>query len=360
MGRSLQTISQLLMSQTQIQETPNVDRALSTSPAFEPRAQSSGEYRENCPGIRFLKRETTEKGIIESGWHDPRKRKQDDGKTPPYWLTVSKVEGHGTTDHNITISDTKLRERISTVMEAYINHTNKYVWQPDDFTLSADSPTLIHNFDKLETEAKKESADETSRRLQEFVGLIRILAKPQNLPKAGSDPRNVRLEHAHIWTLYHPGRLVVSYKHGANYPQVFRVDSSFYRPDGQFTVFAWMWDWDGDHLTRSMYDFRIASYEDAKSPTELDCYPIEFYETENGSRGIKALQSLPALKNRRSLFLKYTFLQKTTVRVLKYSGIAFGDATLFPEDDIGLYYARSRGESRAERRLVKVKGARPL
>lgn len=324
-----------------------------TNIGFSAEAQLNTGSGRNAPKIRFRKRETTKNGTIESDWHD--QRKHDDGKTPPYWLAVMKiVEDGDKTTHDLTILDMKLRDRIRTVLSAYINHTDMYAWHLDAVTVKTLSATIILNFDKLRAEAQRGREDETSRRLQEFLDLFRALANPQFFPNLSSDLKNVRLEYECIWTIYYPGKLVVSNKHGADYPQVFRVDKSTYTEDGQLIISAWMWDWNGDYLTRSIYDFRIQSYRDGKSPSELDCYPVEFYEAKDGSRGIDALQAHPASKDRRNLFLKYTFLQKTTVKVLRYSGDAFGDATVFPQDYPEGLFTRSRKESRVESKLVKV------
>lgn len=196
--------------------------------------------------------------------------------------------------------------------------------------------TIVLNFAKLKSAARNGPSDETSRRLEEFLSVVASLVEPRLLESLPTDQdlRDVRVEYRHLWTMFRPGNLIVSNKHGGEFPQVFKIDRFRFRKD-IFTVTAWMWDWNGQGLTQSMYDFHITSYNNentSKALVDLECYPIEFYEGEDGTMGAEALKTLLSSK-RRGVFLQYTAEQGlNNNNALSYFGIAFGDAPAFPSD----------------------------
>lgn len=117
------------------------------------------------------------------------------------------------------------------------------------------------------------------------------------------------------------------------------------------TIGAWMWDWNGQGLIRSMYDFPIPSYtadNTSKALVDLPCYPVELYRGENGKSGLETLKELYSTK-RRGLFLKYTAEQALTNDPLSYAGSAVGDAPAFPAAP-----AQEAQVDRRQNRLITV------
>lgn len=348
-------------------ETPNV--------AQQPNKPETALDNQRKPeSIQFVERDAS-KGNKLSEWNDPRKPKLlEEAATAQHWLTVTKVTDHGFMACQITIYDKALRDCIKKCLSSFIAHRGENIWQRDEVVITA-LDTLVFNHQILEAEAQRQPADETRNRLRELLEILRAIYHPSVFSFIDTDIyKDFRIEMESVWPLFCPGKLIVANTHGFDSPQLLRIDNCHLRTRDQLTsitVFAWMWDWDGQKLVRSMYEFIKESPEHGRvNPKEWDFYPVELYETSDGSRGLKALRQDQTLLNRRRVFIEYTgeyAAKHHGENVLKYSGDAFGDASAFPSSSnpnpspyaVDAFYAglsaRSKRDHRPESKLIKVR-----
>lgn len=304
-------------------------------------------------GIRWIQRDVSEQPV-EKEWEDPRKSEAFTDQTD--WLRVKKITKGAEVSYTLTILDRKLLQRIYDIIGAYIDHTGKGQWKENSVTLRSTSPTIIYHFTKLKTAVERAESNQTNRRLEEFLSVFSSLIDTQLIEPFPlyQDPRDVQMEFRYLWPVFRLGGLVVSSMHGGELPQVFRVDGfdNVIKQGARIlTVSAWIWDWNGQGLIRSMYNFPIPSYtadNTSKALIDLPCYPVELYKGDNGKMGTEALAELYS-SQRRELFLKYTAEQELKNDPLCYSGSAFGDAPGFPSASV-----QEAQDKRSENKLITV------
>lgn len=309
----------------------------------EIKADMTTDSDETASRIRYVQKITDDMGTTEKPGRNPLDHKSDEDKCPTPWLTVvenvnsEKDAGPNRITWEITICDVNLRDCITKVLASYIDHTSKQVWQGTEVTLS-NLITPILNYRRLESEKSSPSLSPITReRLGELLEIIKAVSDPLLLraPEPTGKIRDFRIQYYHLWTLFRPGNLIVSSWDQADGPQVFRVDKfSCNKIESHFDIIAWVWDWDGQKIIRTLFEFRIEHYSEDKSPTELTCYPIEFYEDEEGRRGKAAIHAAQMYRKRRELFLQYTYQQKDSPSVLRYSGDVFRGASAFQPDPL--------------------------
>ncbi|KAL8908079.1 MAG: hypothetical protein Q9171_005597 [Xanthocarpia ochracea] len=128
--------------------------------------------------------------------------------------------------------------------------------------------------------------------------------EPDGIKLAKSTISLTRVSAKDLWILFRPGTEVVS-KPYLDEPQLFRVQSLVSRNDTPFVVGAWTLGWTGTELIRECYEFTVRRYEkdDEKlTITELDCYPVIYYTSGDGTRGRKALEAEMGLTERGRVF----------------------------------------------------------
>ena len=299
------------------------------------RAAASNEH-----GIRFLKRVVESSGKTrEESTKSPTEVEREQQKLPAWWLTIREVERQRYDNsgekswETIIISDPALRDYIRNLLATHIDHTGKQMWQMPQVALDATSSTLILNYHCLRAAAQSSSratSQTTRERLSILLDLLEKINDPLYFrsPVPGSRIRDFYIRFKHLWILFQPGCLITSPWNQAGDMQVFRVHGVGRSPS-VLKLGAWTWDWNGHRVIRTYFEFEIPSYEEEKCPTELTCFPIQFYEDAEGRRGKEALEETTGYKNRRKLFRMYTVQQKKSPKVLHYRGDIYRGARGF-------------------------------
>jgi hypothetical protein len=302
-------------------------------------------FEEETTGVRYRRRYIDNLRSIEELGLNPLSLQEEKPTARSWWLTVTEVAKarpgllQSQKSWEMTIADTDLRDYIRNTLAAYIAHTGKATWQEPEVVIGSNFSIIVHNMKILEAKAESESLELSHPLIHERLGIflkhIRGVVDLQLVrqPEPGPAIKDFRIEFKHLWSLFKPGNLIVSLWNQAEEPQVFKINNVQHHLEFTFLlVTAWVWDWNGTKLVRSMFQFMIDSYQEAKSPTELRCYPIEFYEGENGRLGKAAMHRSLNYRNRRELFLKYTVQQKKSSRVLRYSGDVLRGTQAFPTE----------------------------
>jgi hypothetical protein len=325
-------------------------------------------------GIVYRERHNTFPSRI-AGWRSAELPKIQ-LESPHEWLRVTKVEaGPNRGSWEIVVSDNKLRDCIAKVIAKYAAHTGNNIWQRSQVTLRSPFKALIFNHAELEIEAQSTSLDPATRgRLQSLLQEVNKVHDPMRwrIPESVDGLRNFRIQYALLWTLFKPGSLVVGAWNSAGDLQVFQVhDASYYDSKkislqsvddvlmmDELVITAWMWDWDGEKIVRTLFDFKVSEYAGDKAPAELRCFPIAFFEDEEGNRGLEAIRRTSVYRDRRASFLQYA-LDYYHSRLWRYSGEFYGGIPAFQLDQRGADMRFRPGLwPTARRRVVKVRMTR--
>lgn len=279
-------------------------------------------------GIRYRMRTYKDKGDSYNERDHIPKEEPNENVSQPYWLKCidAKYENGEAAPSKIevVICDTQLRDFMAkTVIGPYIEHTSKGVWQKKEVVLKPNFLPIVLNYTDLKNATENGSPYETTpenrQRLRKLLEMVRSKCDEQLFRPidTGTIP-DFRVPFSYLWRLFKPGNLIVSPWNSSGDLQVFKVHH-FQSPTDGLLITAWTWDWDGDQLQRTLYEFRIPKYEDEdKYPAELTCYPIEFYEHLSGEDGKEKLKE--KLRTRREEFRQFTFEQKSGQKVLHYNG----------------------------------------
>lgn len=324
-----------------------------------------------------------ESGIVYHKSHDmdPSKspewrlagRRKIQPESPHEWLWVVEVEeGPNKGSREIIFSDDKLKQCITRVIAKYNDHAGNNIWQESQVTLSSPFMALIFHYAELEIEAQSTSLDPITRgRLQSLLQEVAKVHDPARwrIPESGDDLWNFRIQFALLWTLFKPGSLVIGPWNLANDLQVFQVHDISYHSKkiplqpvdnvdlvvNELMITAWMWDWDGKNIVRTIFEFRISEYSGDKPPAELRCYPIAFYEDGEGRRGLEAIGGMSVYRERRANFLQYA-LDHHHSGLRRYCGDFYGGLPAFQLDRVQMEMGfRSKFWPTALPRIVKVR-----
>jgi hypothetical protein len=338
------------------EENPEMDTTGKTNPTQTPDKPESG--------IVYRKWPNTSQSLFG------RRSAKIQPESPHEWLWVTEVEeGLDRDSWEIVFSDHKLRDFIAKVIAKYNGHTGNSIWQASQVTLSSPFKALVFNHAELESEAQSTSLDPTTRgRLQSLLQEVDKIHDPLRwkIPESVDDLSNFRIQYALLWTLFKPGSLVVGAWNLADDLQVFQVHDVSYGSKektlklvshaiNELVITAWMWDWDGKNIVRTMFDLKISEFAGDKPPAELSCYPVAFYEDVEGHRGLEAIRGTSVYRDRRANYLQYA-LDHHHLGLRRYSGDFYGGIPAFQSDrgkaDMGF---RGSLWSNARPRVVKVR-----
>lgn len=135
-----------------------------------------------------------------------------------------------------------------------------------------------------------------------------------------------------LWTVFAPNTLIVA-RPFMNTPQILKVADSpipYHRRDlhRALWMWAWCWDWDGKRMLKVEYRLKFERFPGTKDITELQYYPLCFYDNPEELRSTVRKRSLQFIK--------------TTARcppgasqMFLYDGLAYADQrnVLSNEDD---------------------------
>lgn len=275
-------------------------------------------------------------------------------------------------DWELRVYDTRVQTLLLAALDGYAEHTGKRPWQKNPLIITSGVMflVLILNMEDLKDDLNhnlkaNQYADDadtglhvlqqgeipTRARLQRMLNIV-YSKSDKDMVQAARDfasfkenpgleaARELRISHSSLGVLFRPGSLVVTpwLSQHKTYLQVFRVHH-FGREKidnvDNFCVRAWLWDWDGENLVRTIFKHRIPTYKDQKSVTELTVYPIDFYHI-NGRWGREALYTTPFYSNRREQFRSFTIDRYGNHDVLHYRGEVIHDNGIEGDDSLHL------------------------
>jgi hypothetical protein len=215
---------------------------------------------------------------------------------PPYVFTTFETKVKDSTapdmyereNTTLQIKSTPLIELMRKNMADLIDHENNAVWNKEPITIQTSNVVLSHCFEDLQRVAKTVSPDgeaesETLQDLKELLDNLACVEQDTVLARHRAETER-QITYNKVWCLFRPGSLVVGWpfqgSSGSKMPQIFMVHRTIVIEDNLIIV-CWALDWDGSRLVRLYYEFKMAKYQDTKSITELECYPIKFYNDKN-------------------------------------------------------------------------------
>ena len=297
-------------------------------------------------GIRYRMREVNSRGdfVREYDANHPMKKSYQDASLP-YWLKVIDFMSSRNGEvlprrREVVICDSALRDFIADkVIPSFIDHTGKQLWQQEEVVLKPKGGflTILLNYTQLQKAAdgilESDIPENISKQITILLQIISSRTHPGLLRAMNSlsSDRDFRIAFEQIWVLFKPGNLVISSWNHAEDLQVFKIHLVAYKPD-YVSVIAWIWDWDGQRLVRSAFEFRIERYDDDKRPAELACYPMEFWEEITREGAKQEILNKSAL--RRKLFFRYTYHQSSTPDLLQYRGDIISGYSSSSLDDV--------------------------
>lgn len=203
----------------------------------------------------------------------------------------------------------KGRELRSVMHEAYgkhLEHCQIRNWLEQEQTICQPFFNELWYWNELCDAAKSDHGSEQGR--QDLQLLIEHLSdiEPDAIKLAKSTASLTRIAAKDLWHLFRPGTEVISRPY-LDEPQLFRVEGLSYGKGNGFGVDTWAFGWTGTELIRECYEFTLRRDEkddEKMTITELDCYPVSFYTSADGSRGRKALEAEKNLTERGKVFRK--------------------------------------------------------
>ena len=259
-------------------------------------------------------------------------------ESPEWWLTTIKTEN--VSEHNsweIKVADKEVIACIQETIHDYLVHTGgSFNWTKDQISLKSGFVEIIVNWSSLKKISKKgstedvagsarieggaverSSAERYSRRTYERIDLVlKYVQEFRPRPIEILEKTPVEIEFDYLWTLFRPGKLVVTTwsQDSVEYPQVFKVSQFGMKEKGTRSAFlrieAWMFDWNGTDIDRTLFYLTVPSFEinsgaAVKPVRSLEVYPVEYYTNDAGQTGIAAIYAHEVYQNRRKSIIEY-------------------------------------------------------
>ena len=314
------------------------------------------EKDEKATGIRHRKVATEGDDEVITRCGDPLKSTKEN---PGWWLTTIQIEDLKEDDSKVTtweirVADEQVIACMRKTINDYLVHTGTgLTWREDHVILKSDFVPIAVNWSRLKqlsamvqdenvapskvtgtVASEQPSAGGYSRQTYERISLVlRYVQQLRPRPIEILEQNPDEIEFKYSWALFRPGRLVVSTwsQDSVKYPQVFKVSNFQVVKSGTTSAFvsidAWMFDWNGSDVDRTLYrfsvhNFEIASGASVKPVKSLEVYPIEYYTDGNGKSGIEAIHAHEVYQDRRKKFIEYAVNGEGTRSSLRlhYSG----------------------------------------
>lgn len=258
------------------------------------------------------------------------------------------------------VSEAKIE---SESLQRLIGTITKGLGAPELVTsLSSPFTNLVWTWAEADEEAKKyvesETPDEKQARvdLRELMRIVSTSSGIQQLDQYFKERsffvEEGTISHAALWTLFHPGTLIVSHPFLGE-PQIFTVDSCdyFVREEHTFDLVCFSFDWAGTEFTRVPFEMKIRHWgSNRKSIAELPFYPLEYY-TSPVDKNVTSEDAIAQLKDqliaRGKKFVKLCTAEKGK-QMRTYSGDAHfhaGRSFINSADDEGMRRSRQDDDS---------------
>ncbi|KAI4104300.1 MAG: hypothetical protein LQ339_003919 [Xanthoria mediterranea] len=205
----------------------------------------------------------------------------------------------------ILLKGRNLREIMYEVYGKLLEHEQLRGWVEQEQTISQPFEYELWYWNELSDAAKSSCGSEQGRQDLQLLLDHLLDIEPDRIKVAKSTASLTRVSTKDLWLLFRPGTDVIA-KPYLNEPQLFRVEICHYK-ETSFIVHTWALDWTGTELKRECYEFILHWHEkdDEKlTITELNCYPVRYYTSGNGDRGLKALEAEVGLTERGRKFRK--------------------------------------------------------
>lgn len=254
-------------------------------------------------------------------------RSDDNNTGPTYELFYIKSN----TKEDITeieVSGQGLKKLMWSAIEGFIEHCgNSKRWKSaGKVKISTGASALLHNWQQLQTlsqsdrdhsVAPSDTTDYDTAHLKQLLNDVEALQTDriracENLSEAKI------ISFTNILYLFTPGKYMVAFPF-LDQPQLFQIDTYYYKPKDEFTVGAWAYDWNGSSLERRQYKFSIRMFEDDRRINELPFYPVDYFEDETKAVGLPALRR--KMKDRAEKFREYCRCEKGR-QLFSYEGVA--------------------------------------
>ena len=238
----------------------------------------------------------------------------------------------------IVLTSQSLREVVYRVLKRQFEHKKDIKWaekEPSLSALKAPFTLLLSYWRELTKEAHLLETDDTKREGHEDLKIllrhVRDL-QPDLVLQIESLQDATRIAREHLEIVFRPGTLVVAQPH-LDQPQIFKVHSVSIEDDDHddnddnddkddnkdnVVIKCWAYDWKGAQLARVYYNFKIKNFGDEKEIKDLPCYPLRYYEEENGNKGLEALKN--KLITRGKLFRKICAKEPGAKSMCLYKG----------------------------------------
>ncbi len=217
-----------------------------------------------------------------------------------YWGIDKKME-----KTEILLKGRHLRETMYEVYGKLLEHEQLRGWVEQEQTISQPFEFELWYWNELTDAAKSSCGSEQGRQDLQLLLDHLLDIEPDRIKVAKSIASLTKVSTKDLWLLFRPGTEVIA-KPYLNEPQLFRVED-IHLKEVSFIIHTWALDWTGTELKRECYRFKLSRHEkdDEKlTITELNCYPVRYYTSGNGDRGLKALEAEVGLTERGRKFRK--------------------------------------------------------
>ncbi len=160
---------------------------------------------------------------------------------------------------------------------------------------------FVHSWETLlkATMADSSDSEETMQARDDLSTLLKDIRGSNELESYFKNRENYlvskTIRYDFLWTLFPPGAKVYA-RSFMNEPQIFECVSCYmartaseHRGKVAFVHCA-AYDWDGTAFQRRAYTFKIKAFEAPKAINTLPCYPLQYYQQDNGNYDSSALE----------------------------------------------------------------------
>lgn len=207
-------------------------------------------------------------------------------------------------------------EGLARISKDILGHTDEGMWNETEALLRAPYKSIVYSWDRLlqRTVAPEEEESDAEREAREDLAeLLDYIKNSQELreyfeSRDSDDARSVT-SFKYLWTLFPPGTDVVASPF-MGFQQLFTI-SSVDKVSGHWSLNCLALDFETSFETRETC-FHVMGFEETKSITALECYPVKYMDDEQTFR--------KSCAQRGKEFKSLCFGLKGAGRVFSYEG----------------------------------------
>jgi hypothetical protein len=278
-----------------------------------PQSMEKQEAKASIPRVKYIISTIDASGKrVEASGHSPSAAGIARTGSEFAFEVKNLFDDKGKSTYQITLISSSLREAIYRVLKGQFEHQKDTKWaerEPSLSVLKAPFTPLLMYWRELTKEAqllaKNDDKTGTSEDFKILLQHIRDL-QPQLVLRVESLQDATRISRDLIEVAFRPGTFVVAWPF-PNQPQVFKVhsvliedddsdsdndNSNLNKDEGEHnvTIKCWAYDWEGAELVRVYYNFKVRNFSDEKEIKDFPCYPLQYYEDDDGASGLNSLR----------------------------------------------------------------------